>query len=217
MALDLTTLRVRVLNILQKESSYQGFYTTTKLDQAINESMDYIAARAMHEMGEGWYQEITYITTTGGTESYNLPTGTALVREVRYLYGSTYIPLRPLEAVDEAWLNPNASNVILPWRYELIGGKIYFNPVPNEVGTDFLQLKVTKFPTALVSGSDTLPTQFNNALEWYLIYRSASALNMAVGNENPEWQRMEGEWFDVMKQMITGRIKKPKYVKEFRF
>ncbi len=216
MALSLASLKTKILNILQKETSYQGFYTDSKLEQGINESMDYIAARAMHEMGEGWFQELTYITTTAATASYALPSGTALVREVRYLSGDVYIPLRPIEAVDEAWL-PTDVQVAFPWRYELIGGSIVFNPVPSIVGTNYLQLKVTKFPTALATGTDTLPTQFTNALEWYLIYRTASLLVMAVGNPSPEWQQKEGEWYNVMESMITARIKKPKFVKDFRF
>lgn len=216
MALSLASLKLKVLNILQKETSYQGFYTDSKLDQAINESMDYIAARAMHEMGNGWFQELAYVTTVAGTSAYTLPTGTCMVREVRYLSGDVYVPLRPIEAVDEGW-TANTSMVGFPSRYELIGAQIVFNPVPSIVGTNFLQLKITKFPTALVAGVDTLSTQFTNSLEWYLIYRSASLLVMSVGNANPEWAQKEAEWYRVFESMITARIKKPKYVKEFRF
>lgn len=216
MALSLAVLRGRVLNILQKQSSYSGFYTPDKCNQAINECMDYIAGRMMHEMGQGWMQSLDYITTVANQDAYPLPTGTVLVREVRYLYGDAYLPLQPIEAVDEAWVQtPN--QVAVPWRYELIGGNIVFNPVPAIVATNAVQLKVTKYPTALSVDADALPAQFTNALEWYLIYRAASVLNMAVGNPVPEWQRAEGEWYGVMEQMITARIKKPKFIKGFRF
>lgn len=216
MALSLDSLKTRILNLLQKDTGYTGFYTTSKLDQAVNESMDYIAARAMHEMGEGWFQELTYVTTVAGTAAYNLPAGTALVREARYLYGDTYVPLRPWEATDEVW-SGSSLQVVLPWRYELIANQIVFNPLPITVGTNYLQLKVTKFPTALATGTDTLPSSFTNALEWYLVYRAASALVMAVGNPVPEWTQKEDEWYRVMERFITARIKKPKYIKEFRF
>lgn len=216
MALSLASLKLKILNILQKETSYQGFYTDSKLDQAVNESMDYIAARAMHEMGNGWFQEIAYITTVAATSGYTLPTGTCMVREVRYLSGDLYVPIRPIEAVDESWTLTD-TQVVFPWRYELIGSQIVFNPVPSIVGTNYLQLKITKFPTALVAGGDTLSAQFTNALEWYLIYRSASLLVMSVGNANPEWAQKEAEWYRVFESMITARIKKPKYIKDFRF
>jgi len=215
-ALSLASLKTRILNILQKETTYQGFYTNSKLDQGINESMDYVAARAMHEMGEGWFQDLAYITTVANTPGYDLPTGTALVREVRYLSGNVYIPLSPIEAVDEAWAVGGVPGGI-PSRYELIGGQIVFNPAPSIVGVNHLQLKVTKFPTSLVASGDLLPAQFSNALEWYLIYRTASLLVMAVGNPDPEWQQKESEWYRVMESMITARIKKPKFVKNFRF
>ncbi len=216
MALSLASLKTKVLNILQKETSYQGFYTDSKLEQGINESMDYIAARAMHEMGQGWFQDISYITTVADTPGYALPPGTALVREVRYLSGDIYLPLRPIEAVDEPWTSDD-TQVVFPWRYELIGGQIVFNPIPSIVGTNYLQLKVTRFPTELTAGVDTLPTQCSRPLEWYLIYRTATLLCMAVGNPNPEWQQKEGEWYRVFESMITARIKKPKYVRDFRF
>ena len=216
-ALSLASLRTRVLNILQKQASYSGFYTPEKCNQAINECMDYIASRMMHEMGNGWMQSLDYITTVAATESYALPAGTALVREVRYLVGATYVPLTPVEATDEAWIAPAGGSQMVPSRYELIGGNIVFNPAPSVVGTNYVQLKVTKFPTELTADGDTLVTQFSRALEGYLVYRAASLLVMGVGNPSPEWQRIESEWYGVMEQMITGRIKKPKFIKGFRF
>ncbi len=216
MALSLAFLRLKILNILQKESNYQGFYTTDKINQAVNESMDYVAARAMQEAGNGWFEEIVYVTTTINTPSYFLPADTVLVREVRYKQGDMYYPLMPVEATDEAWVSGN-SQVQLPWRYELVGPSIVFNPLPSSVGTNFLQMKVTKFPTSLGLDADTLNNQFSRALEWFVIYRSASALVQSVGNPSPEWGQRESEWYNVMESMLTNRIKKPKFIKDFRF
>jgi hypothetical protein len=215
-AISLATLRIKILNILQKETNYQGFYTVDKINQAVNESMDYVAARAMHEAGNGWFEAIVYVTTTTNTPNYTIPADTALIREVRYKQGNDYFPLSPIEAVDEIWA-ANSSQVQLPWRYELIGNEIIFNPIPSAVGVNFLQFKVMKFPTALTLDADLLNGQFSRALEWFIIYRAASALVQAVGNASPEWYQREVEWYKVMESMLTNRIKKPKFIRDFRF
>lgn len=204
MAFTLAQIRADVLNILQKDQSYQGFYTTDKCNRIINESIAYISARMMME-GEGWLQTIGYITTVANTASYTLPTGCSIINSVRYLYSSVYMPLTYDDQAFDSQVAAGTSLTQCPYRYRIVADKLYFNPLPLLVGTNFVQIEYTSYPTALSSDSDTLLSQFDSGLYYYLVYRTASALVAQTGQAVSEWQVTERQWYEVMENIISKR------------
>jgi len=213
-AILLSEVQEEVLNILQKSASYQGFYTTDKVNRAINESIAYVTARMMME-GNGWRQQISYITSVANTPTYSLPTDASIINAVRYRYGDVYVPLT---YEDQSTTSQSASNSQVAGAtgtYRLVGNQLYFNPVPQLVGTDYIQIEYTTYPAALSSGTDPVPTEFDKGLYYYVVYRSADLLVSQAGNAQPEWQLMTVQWFNVMENIISKRLRVQQVIGEF--
>ena len=85
-------LKARVLRFLNKTDRVRGFYSDGKLDDAIQEALDYVAVE-MFQAGEGWLTKPFYFDTVAGQVSVTLPANIALIREVRYKVGDTYYPM----------------------------------------------------------------------------------------------------------------------------
>lgn len=93
MSTTFTGLINEALNILQKNSGTQGFYTTAKMETFTNEAIDYLSCRMM-EAGSGeWLETSGYISTNAGDNVFALPTDTVVVKKVSYLIGNVYQPL----------------------------------------------------------------------------------------------------------------------------
>jgi hypothetical protein len=214
MPFSLQVCQEEVLNILQKDPSYQGFYTSDKCKRAINESLTYVAARMMME-GEGWRQKIAFVTTTANTAAYTLPTETSIINSVRYLYNDVYVPLTYDDQSNDTQIASSSGLSTCPWRYRLVGNQLVFNPVPELVGTNYLQLEYTTYPTLLVNNSDQTPQEIDQALYYYLVYRSAGILVAQSGNAQPEWQLYEMQWFNAMEQIISKRLRVHQVIGEF--
>jgi hypothetical protein len=86
------------LEILQKSSGSQGFYTSTKILQFLNESIDYVTAQMMLSETGAWEDITKFIDTAPGGTSYPLPTDMVILKTVRYLYDTVYMPLTYDEA-----------------------------------------------------------------------------------------------------------------------
>jgi hypothetical protein len=213
MSVTLLDLETKVLSLLQKTAGYQGFYTTAKLVEAINDSLDYISARMMQE-GNGWMQNIGYITTVANTDSYTLPTGCAIIRTVRFLINEVYVPITLDSQERDAFVKSDVQTQV-PCRYRLLGNKIFFNPLPAIVGTNTVQIEYTSYPTELANSNDVVDPQFERGLVHYLKYRCASILTSQNGKPNPDWVRYENEWYKVMEGIITRRNSGPQFIREF--
>lgn len=214
MAILLSEVQAEVLNILQKSPTYQGFYTTDKVTRAINESFAYVVARMMME-GNGWRQTIAYITSVANTPTYALPTDASIINAVRYRYGDVYVPLT---YEDQSTTSQSASNSQVAGAtgtYRLVGNQLYFNPVPQMVGTDYIQIEYTTYPAALSVGTDPVPTEFDKGLYYYVVYRSCGILVGQSGNAQPEWQLYEVQWFNVMENIISKRLRVQQVIGEF--
>jgi len=212
MAISRGDIKAFVLEQLQKSSTYQGFYTDTKINNAIQEAVDFVATLMM-PAGGGFLKSVEYITTVAGTASYSLPTECAVVDVVRYKSGDTYIPVE----YSDDYMTPQVSSTAatqFPNKYKIIGATIVFNPLPTDVGTNYLQLEVLKYPTRFTADGDTLPGEFDRACGWYLKYRACTILITSNGG-TPTWSGQELEWRERLETMIAKRIKKPRYVKEF--
>ena len=214
MAILLSDISAEILNILQKAPSYSGFYTQDKVTRAVNECIAYVSAR-MHMEGEGWLQTIGYISTVAGTASYDLPTGCSIIHSVRYLYNDIYVPLVYDDQAMDTQVSGTAQLQLAPWRYRILQDKLYFNPIPTYVGTNTVQIEYTTYPDLLVNQSDALISQFSRGLYYYLVYRSAGMLVGQTGNAQPEWGGYEAQWYSVMENIVSKRLRVECTIKEF--
>jgi hypothetical protein len=165
--------------------------------------------------GNGWLQTIGYITTVANTPNYPLPTGCAIIRAVRYLVNTIYVPLKLDGQESEAFL-PNDLQSQIPSRYRLVGGDIYFNPIPSLVGVNYLQIEYTAYPAELAAQGDAVISQFERGLIHYVTYRAASILASTVGKADADWLKYESQWYKVMENIIARRNSTPQVIRSFQ-
>lgn len=214
MPTTLGAIKSSILAILNKESSYQGFYTTTKLNAAVNDSIDWVYANMMFN-GQGWNKTIGYLTTAAATPSYSLPTDCAVIDVVRYLVGTTYVVIRYDDQSDSDFAQAS-DTTYTPSSYRLVGNTIYFNPIPTNVGTNYVQLEYTKFPSILSNDNDSFDAAFTRGLENYVKWRACSQLVAQVGKPVPEWLEYERQWFSHLKTLVSQRTRQTRFVLPFR-
>lgn len=215
MATTRAQMKAAILTIINKNSGYQGFMTDDKLNDAIQDSIDYIETE-MFEAGEGWNNQIININMAAGTFEADLPDDTVVINAVRYLVNNIYVPIEYNSAEWSPQVKNTSDLTNYPVTYRLIdGNKLYFNPAPSNVGTAYIQVEVTKHSTLLALDADDINTQFSRGLLNYVKWRSCSLLLAQTGNANPEWLRYEGQWFEKMKFLVSKRNKKPTFIRDF--
>ncbi len=204
MATTLADISGKVLRLVQKKAATPGFFTELRVNDAINDCLNYITARMMMN-GEGWFLEIGTLTPTAGQSRVALPTGCSVIKAVRYKCGDAWHVLTYNEQL-ECSQYESSTTVGYPSEFRVVGTDLYFNPVPSEITAGCVQIEYCKYPTALLLQADTLNAAFDNALLEYCKWRAASQLSAQVGKMMPEWKPYEDEWYVVMKELLGKRI-----------
>jgi len=206
-------LKGKIWRFLNKTKDYPGFYTSEKLDDAIQESLDFISTE-MFLAGEGWRTSLTYITTVAGQAVVPIPSTVAMIREIRYKEGEIYVPLTYDQQIDEAsYVGSGVTQDAGRWR--MVGTDIVFDPPMSDGGTDFLQLETVSYPVAMTDDDDIVDEQFDNAMLHYLKYKCASILAGSIEREIRTWGQEEAEWYDKMRAVVNRRNLKSTRIKEF--
>ena len=214
MSISRGELKGQILRVLQKDGGYQGFYTDEKLNDAIQDCMDYIAVE-MFLAGEGWLRKIITLDSQSGFPTVDLPAHVAMIDEVRYLVGNRYIPLVYDDATLAAQFQPAAGVTQFPSRYRIVDQKIYFNPAPGQGGADYVQVEYATYPPILVADGQLLNTEFDRAMVHFIKWRASSLLASSVGKYQKEWGDHEAEWKERMVMIVNKRTKSPIFFREF--
>ena len=207
-------MRGLVLRYLNKTSDYSGFYSEAKVNDAIQEALDYIAVK-MFMNTEGWFTKYIYLDTEAGQVSKDLPGNVALIGEVRYKIGDVYMPLLYYPQIDDA--SYMGSSVEQAWggRYRLLGRQIVFDPPMADGGERFLQIEATVYPTLLIDDSQEIDPQFDRAMLNYCKYKVCSVLAGSIEKDVRTWEQEENEWFEAMMQVVNRRTLKSVAITEF--
>lgn len=214
MATTLADMQNIILRFLNKTSSYPGFYDTAKLNDAINEAFDFVAAH-MFTAGEGWLTTISYITTTTNMATTPLPTGLAMVRELRYKVGDTYQPMTNDQQIDAASYVGSGIQQQDGVRYRLVGKDIVFDPPLSDVGVDFLQVEGVYYPASLSAGADVVDAQFDNTMRNFVKYKACSIMAGGLEKDVRTWGDEEAQWYEKMQEIVTRRNLKSTPLREF--
>lgn len=214
MALTLSNLRSKVLQKLQKETSYQGYFTDSKLDAAINDAIDYVST-FMFFSGQGWLEEVVDVNTVAGTASYAFPTDVVVVDRILYKVGDIYLPVTYDEGREDVFVGTGAGQTSSSFKVQFLGNTILFDPPPETGGTAFLKLFVRKYPDELSAGADELDAQFTRGLSNYIAYRAAAMLAADVGLTPAFFEKYEEQWKERMQMLISSRNRTQNYVQEF--
>ena len=208
------TIKGKVLRIINKSSTYAGFHTDAHVNDVIQDAIDHIASQSFMA-GEGWFKTIGYLDTVALVPTVTLPDGCVVIDDIRYKVNNTYISI-PFGDGDN--VPQDASGTALqqyPTYVRLVGNTLYFNPLPSEVGTSYIQIEYYGFPTELVADGTSLSAQFDRSMERYITWRAASQLMAMAGRPNRDWERYENEWLFNVQQVLAKRTRQTMYVGNF--
>lgn len=207
-------LKGRILRLLNKTPNNQGYFTDDKINDAIQETLDFIATE-MFMVDEGWQTKIQYFDTTENQIKIDLPPHISLIKEVRYLWGNVYTTVRYDSANEQEQYAPGSGVTQWASRYRLVDNALYFNPVLTDTGPNFLQIEYMSYPQKILDDNMYLEPHFDNGMQHYIKYRSASILASSFGKSNKEWAGLEQEWYDKMLAIATRRNMQTTRIREF--
>lgn len=197
-------LKCSVYEKLNKSATTKGFYTDSKVNLAIQECLDFIAAH-MFLADDGWQHKIQYFDTVANQVTVPLPPHMTMILEVRYMNGNVYYPLAYDQDFENAQWAGSSGAVQLPWKYRLVDNALYFNPPLAVGGTAYLQIEYAAYPRKLLKDSDFVESQFDRSMFHYCVYRACSVLAGNVGQFSKAWKEEEAQWFKAMQDIIYMR------------
>jgi hypothetical protein len=209
----LAEIKQSILRLVQKNASYQGFFTDDKMEDCINEAFDLISVD-MFAAGEGWLREQRYLDWPLGSRVLEIPQDVAIINAVRWKNGDQYYPLK-YDPADTSLQQAKASGTTAePTVFRIIQNKIYLNPEPSSSGTGQIELEFSRYPTRLVGEQQQVMADFDNACMHYLKYYVANTLIRGSGKPSP-YDDNEKVWFAQMTKIIQLRNRTKTVVADF--
>lgn len=207
-------LRGRVLRFLNKTPDLPGYYDTNKVNDAIQEALNYIAVE-MFLAGEGWLQKYLFLDTIGGQTSLDIPGNVAMIREVRYKISDVYyaIPYDDQEG-GFSYIGTGVQQAF-GYRYRILGRQLVFDPPLSEGGERYLQIEADYYPSMLLGDDEIIDPQFDAACCEFLKYKVCSILSASIEKDFVAWAKIETEWEEKMKAVVTRRTLASTPIREF--
>lgn len=206
----------RILRLVNKTASYPGFYTPAKIDDAIEEALDFIAVD-MFIAGEGWQDKIKYLAASAGQVTIPLTADIAMIKEVRFLYGGEYLPMTYDDMSRQSQLDTSQGTAYgYTGRYRVVDNQLYFNPPLSEGGEKYIQLEYTTFPKRMSDDNDVVEAHFFKPFLHWVVYWACSRLVSGVGKADPDWATQEGAWYTKIKMVIEKRNMQTTVMREFQ-
>ena len=207
-------VKYEILQKLNKSAATRGFYTDEKCNSAIQEAIDFIAAQ-MFIADDGWSHKMDFIDIDDGCVTVPIKPSWAMIVEVRYLLGDTYIPISYDQRFGDNGYSSASGAVQFPSRYQVIDNCFYFNPAISTGGTKALQVEFMAYPKRLSKDTDFLESQFDKSMFWFAVYRSCSIMASSVGEFAKAWTNEESSWWASMQQIIFKRNQQVTPIREF--
>ena len=211
-------LKTKVLTLINKNSGYQGFITDEKINDAIEDTLDYIAT-IMFEEGEGWFNALETLTPSSGSFTVALSGLThqpIMINAVRYLINNLYVDLEYDSQLRKTLVKDATELIQYPRTWRIIDGNLlYFNPAPSIVGSDYIQVEYAHLPDRISSDATVINTQFSYSLLQFAKWRTASICMTTAGRPVAEWKEYEAQWYDRMKAEVSKRSKQPTMIRDF--
>jgi hypothetical protein len=205
-------IKKSILLLVQKNPTYQGYFTDEKMNEAINEGFDYMSVD-MFAAGEGWLREIRYLDWVADSRVLPIPEDVAIINAVRWKNGDVYYPLK-WDSADTTLQSVKGEGSGEPSSFRIVQNKIYLNPQPSSFGTAQIELEFSRYPKRLVSDQQTTMPDFDNAMIHWLKYYVADTLIAGSGKEVP-YQRNEAMWYEQMRKIIELRNRTKQVVADF--
>lgn len=208
-------LKGQILRILNKSGATQGFYTDDKVNDAIEECLDFVATE-MFLADEGWQTKIQYLATQEGQLSLDIPSHMSMIKEVRYLIGNMYQPMVYDDGSGRSSYAPG-TNMGTQWgaKYRVVDNAFYFDPPIADAAPNQLMVEYMAYPQRLQDDADFLEGHFDKAMLHFVKYRAASVLASSYGKAQKEWAGYESDWYQKMLAIVNRRNLQTTQITEF--
>lgn len=210
-------LKGKIWRYLGKTATQPGYYTSEKVDEAIEEALNYIAVE-MFQAGEGWLTSYEYYDTVAGQAALPLSGVTGLIRQVRYFNQTgTYSPLTYWDNSDGPSAPTTANGGVTQWAstYRLLGNQLVFDPPLGQGGTAYLQLEIVSYPKRLNSDAQIIDPQFDNCALEFLKYKCCSILAGSIEKTIITWADLEMKWEQKLLMVLNRRTLSAVRIKDF--
>jgi hypothetical protein len=211
-------LKGKIWRYLGKTATQPGFYTSEKLDDAIEEALNYIAVE-MFQAGEGWLTSYTYYDTVANQASLPLDGNVGLIRQVRYYdQTGTYQPLRYFDNSDASSSTTTLpNNGVTQWAstYRLMGNSIVFDPPLGQGGEKYLQLEIVSYPKRLQTDAQIIDAQFDMCALEFLKYKCCSILAGSIEKTIIAWADLEAKWEQKLLTVLNRRVMSSARIRNF--
>lgn len=197
-------LKGKVLRLLMKTSQFRGFYADDKINDSIEETLDFISTEMMIA-GEGWQTKLETYATQAGQVSIPISPSIALIKEIRYKYGNVYSVLQYDEQWGVAQTTADSGERQLISRYRIVDNRLYFNPPLNEGGPEYLMVEYMAYPKVITDDNDFIEGHFQKAFLHFAKYRTASILAASIEKLTVPWASLEKQWYDKMVNFVNRR------------
>jgi hypothetical protein len=197
-----------------RTAKFPGYYGAGKIDDAMQEAIDFVATE-MFLADEGWLNKIMHLDTEADMITLPLPISAAMIKEVRYKIGETYIPIDYDEGIERPQASDDSGTRQSITRYRIVDNAFFFNPPLIEGGTGYLQLEYMAFPKRLQDDSDFIEPQFNAAMYHFIKYRTATILAASIEKYVIPWTGLESSWYEKMALMVNKRNMQSKRIREY--
>lgn len=212
MATTRLSLQNSIYSILQKTPTAYGLLTPAKVNEAIQDALDFIST-LMNNSSSAWLAKETKLNIVGATPSITLPTDCVLINFVKKLqFGTQYCPIEYDESanVTTDTTAQNTANYTPTWK--LVDSKLYLEPTPADNLTNGILLNYLAAPVALAADNSTV----NLSIDYpvfiqFAKWRAASILWSMTHDQamQPPWAETEGVWLQMVRKAITKRVVKP--------
>lgn len=160
--MDYSTVQTRVLNRLNSSSTDP---IALVVDEYTNEALHYLEMAA--PQGWPWMRGTYSLSLTSGTATYAFSTISsspvlAKINEVRFLNGTTYVPLKLLSFEEAHQLYPVTTSG-LPEAWSTEGRTLYIWPTPSANYTASVRAVFTETDLGGSTSTPTLPVVYHSA------------------------------------------------------
>jgi len=167
---ELTNLRSKLRSQYIKIDPNAKVWNNDTLDGYLNDAQDQLTADLNNKIPE--QEESGTLTTTSGTETYDLPEGFVVIDKVAL--GTQWVR----KTSKSATILKSSSNS-QPSQYYLYGGKIGFYPIPDSAYS-FEYTYYKELPTITSTEDCALPSSYDSALCSYAAYLAFNGVSKDV-------------------------------------
>lgn len=207
-----------ILSVLNKSSSYYGFFEPAKVQKAIEDSCDWMDT-IMMQANQGIFLNIIYLAGAQGQIEVPIPNDLSMIKAVRILIGNVYRKLDYNDQTQYSVTDPSGGWQGWPFTYRLKGQNLHFNPPLIEGNVRLFELEYLAYPSSFTGGGTFLAPRYDKACQQYLKWRSCSLLAAGIGKQriNVEWKQYEEQFFQMMVTLINQKNNVPTTIKDWDY